>query len=547
MRASKPWWQQHLQPEVLSAVRLGIASHNLFDVSFALCLSAQRNITEHVHYEVLVGMGGGLSRALVSIGQSVLVYSPAVADENLHAAVAYLVRRLDENTADENFLRHSFAMHAGDVAWRAQYRAYQRSRRQMHALSKTKRRSDRTESQNEVRLAAFENASDTDFTLGENRAWLKTHLDELAKAPSTIVRAHIDGRWCDSVQLVDGVDPSVPEQVPYQIALATAADVDRALRTAIENESECAQRPTAEKLEIVFRLAQMIEQKRGPLIAALLMDGGKAVQDADAEISEAIDFCRYYAHQYRRIANQTETILEPRGVTVITPPWNFPFAIPLGGVVAAWVTGNPVILKPATETAFVGQQIVELCHAAGMCPRSVQMVLADDETATPLITDGRTKTVVLTGGTSTAQKFLSLRPNLHLLAETGGKNATIVTHFADRDLAINAIIQSAFGHAGRNVPRRACLFSPKPSRVTRKFREQLVDAASTMVVGSAWAMASRVTPLIMPPQGALAQGLETLESGESWWLKPEIDREEFSIGQPGDQIWRATWFFLSSD
>jgi RHH-type transcriptional regulator, proline utilization regulon repressor / proline dehydrogenase / delta 1-pyrroline-5-carboxylate dehydrogenase len=517
--------------ENLSHIRLGVASHNLFDVAYTLCLAKQRGITSGLHFEVLSGMAGGLSRVLLGLGCEVLVYSPAVTDSNLHAAVAYLVRRLDENTADQNFLRHSFDMVVGDVAWLNQEAGFLESRRRSLKLSLKRRRRSRLDPPQGL-SRSFQNEPDTDFTLMDNRTWLQAHITNQTEAPKTTVQSSVIRTPNDCAQL-NGADPSVPESTPYFIRLATPLDVSQTLDQAQAAGRGWSETPPEIRIQCLRNIAAGVRDARGELIPALMMDGGKAVIDADAEISEAIDFCTYYADRYERLMVDDRVLLTPRGVTVITPPWNFPFAIPLGGVVAALVTGNPVILKPALETTYIASQLIEICSKVGLPKDVLQFLVATDEVATPLITDPRVQTVVLTGGTSTAQLFQRLRPNLHLLAETGGKNSTIVSHFADQDLAINSIIQSAFGHAGQKCSATSLLIITQTLANDPSFKSHLIDAAASMSVGTAWDLNARVTPMIQPPEGLLYSALTTLEDGESWWLEPKPHPDNPSLWSPG--------------
>jgi len=521
-----------LTDEALSAVHLGIASHNLFDVAHALTLVRHRGLTGPVHFEVLAGMAGPLTRALGDLEQEVLVYSPAVAKGHLHSAVAYLVRRLDENTAEENFLRHSFDMRLGDAAWEGQRAGYHESRRLQRSLDTTPKRQSRVGQDVAPSPGAFHNEPDTDFTLRAHREWLQAYVDrELSQAPPHLPLS-IAGETVQR-EPVEGFDPSRPGVVPYRISLATEGDVARAIECGVATQETWSAVPLTERAALLRKVAGALRAERGALIAGLMMDGGKAVIDADAEISEAIDFAAYYADTAEDWAGLDGLEMTPRGLTVITPPWNFPLAIPLGGVFAALVMGNPVILKPARETAYIATMAVALCHDAGIPTEALQLIVATDEVATELITNEAVKTVVLTGGTDTARLFKRLRPELHLLAETGGKNATVVSRFSDRDLAVNAIVQSAFGHAGQKCSATSLLILTPELADDATFVAQLVDAARSMKVGSAWDLASRVTPLIHPPAGALAKGLVELAPGERWWLEPVIDGENPRLCSPG--------------
>jgi RHH-type transcriptional regulator, proline utilization regulon repressor / proline dehydrogenase / delta 1-pyrroline-5-carboxylate dehydrogenase len=264
------------------------------------------------------------------------------------------------------------------------------------------------------------------------------------------------------------------------------------------------------------------------------MDGGKRVLEADAEVSEAIDFAEYYRASYERW--QALGPLAPRGTVLVTPPWNFPLAIAAGGTLAALVAGNRVILKPALETAYVGHLLAELLWQAGVPRAALQLLLCEDEVASRLIEDPRVDSVVLTGATETARLFQRMRPGLHLLAETGGKNAYVVSAMSDRELAIRDVVQSAFGHAGQKCSACSLLILEAEVYDDAHFVETLRDAVESLPVGSAWDARSFVTPLIAPPGGPLLRALRELAPGERWLVEPRISPDNPNLVSPGVKL-----------
>lgn len=527
--------ERAMDPGVLGAMRLGIASHNLFDVAHALVRHRSLGEPGGVHFEVLTGMGDALARVLLALDREVLVYTPSVERHHRHTAVAYLVRRLDENTAPENFLHHSFGMEVGDDAWMTERTRFLRSRELQPTLDTSPRRQPaRLDAVAYCRSpnAEFANESDTDFSLVAHRQWVNDHLAKLRKAEPEVVPLFIGG---DTIRRssVAGVDPSRPGTSAYQISLATDHEVQAALHCAQSAQTSWQTVSPVQRAHVLRKIASELRKQRGPLIASLVMDGGKGVLDADAEVSEAIDFAEYYAESFLSLVESPQLECTPRGVTVVVSPWNFPLAIPLGGVFAALVAGNSVILKPAPETPYMAAQAVAICHEAGVPVEVLQLVVATDEVATALITDPIVRTVVLTGSTQTARLFRRLRPDLYLLAETGGKNASIVTRFADRDRAVHDVVRSAFGHAGQKCSASSLLIITSEMVKDSGFEDQLVDAARSLIVGSAWDPDSDVTPLIHPPKEELMKALTTLGSGERWWLKPEVSLQNPRLWSPG--------------
>jgi RHH-type proline utilization regulon transcriptional repressor/proline dehydrogenase/delta 1-pyrroline-5-carboxylate dehydrogenase len=210
-------------------------------------------------------------------------------------------------------------------------------------------------------------------------------------------------------------------------------------------------------------------------------------------------------------------------VVVVVSPWNFPLAIPCGGVAAALAAGNTVILKPASHTVMIAHALCECFWAAGVPRTALQFAPCSGATVgQQLVSHDAVNAVILTGGTATALEMLRHKPTMNLLAETGGKNATIVTALSDRDLAIKNVLHSAFSHAGQKCSATSLLILEEEVYHDEKFRQTLVDAVESLRVGSAWDLPTRVNPLIRPSSGELERALKELEPGESWAVMPRF-------------------------
>lgn len=528
------------RPENARAAGIGVASHNVFDLCFGLLASASLGSEKHVGVELLEGMADPLCRVLLALGADVRTYLPVVEDDAFASAIAYLVRRLDENTDAHNFLHHSFGMQVGDAAWDGQREAFERACDVMDEVETRPRR--------KVTLGLagedsgdpdvpFRNEPDTDFSRRGNREALARALDAEREREYRVLRSRgpgVDPSAC----VVPGFDPSRPSHVPYGVALATEGDVERIIANASAAQGAWSARSVRERAELLIACARELRQSRAELIAVMVADAGKRADEADVEVSEAIDFAEYYARSALRLPKELGAgcRVRPRGVVGVTPPWNFPLAIPVGGVFAALVTGNSVILKPALETPHVALRALELCWRAGVPEDVLQLLLCRDEVGSRLITDARVASIVLTGATGTAELFQRLRPNLRLLAETGGKNALIVLPMADRELAVQDIVHSAFGHAGQKCSALSLLVLHQELYDDGAFLETLRDAAASLRVGSAWDLSARVTPLIAEPNPVQLRALSRLDPGESWLLEPRIDADNPRLVSPGIKL-----------
>jgi RHH-type proline utilization regulon transcriptional repressor/proline dehydrogenase/delta 1-pyrroline-5-carboxylate dehydrogenase len=519
------------QPEHARAVRLGVGSHNLFDIAYTLLLRASLGVEELVEPEMLEGMADPLRRVVQRVAGKVLVYAPSVDARDFASAVAYLVRRLDENTAEDNFLRRSFAMQAGDASFESERdRFVVALARAEHVETAPRRTQDRNARAPRGTAEGFVNEPDTDFSRATNRRWLAEALERAAGRVHAVVASRYAGVTYAGTER-DGFDPSRPGVVPYRFAALAAPDVEAVLADAERARDKAAAWPAEDREAALLGVAEALRRARGELIGLIVLDAGKRPVEADVEVSEAIDFAEYYARQHARLRERF--VLEPKGVVVVTPPWNFPLSIALGSALAGVVTGNVVLLKPPPETPLVAARAVELCHAAGVPEWALGLVIVDDEAAEPLVVDRRVSSVVLTGGTETARLFRRLRPGLDLIAETGGKNALIVSAMSDREQAVQHAVRAAFGYSGQKCSALSLLVLEREVFRSASFRQKLADATRTLPVGSAWDPESVVTPLIHPAAGALSRALRELDDGESWLVEPTHDADNPRLVGPG--------------
>lgn len=524
-----------LLPANRDAVRIGVASHNLFTLAYGLVAAQEVRMLDRVQFEMLEGMANHQRRALFELVKNVLLYAPAAEQDDFTSAIGYLVRRLDENTGPDNFLRHAFNVRVGTAEWDRLERHFKESFAKIDTVRNAPRR---TQNRREAASSSsqppapspqspFANEPNTDWSLPHHGRWAESivarwqsrHSERAAEIPLTIAGDEMAG----GRTLVDSTDPSRPRLVVGRFHAATPDDAERAVAAAVADADGWRGRSVVERAEILFQAANTLSERRGDLLGAMMTEGGKLFTESDPEVSEAIDFCRYYAQTAAYYHDLAGLAPRGKGVVVVAAPWNFPLAIPCGGVAAALAAGNTVILKPASDTALIAYEMCKCLWDAGVPKTALQMINCHgEEVAQQLVTHPAADVVVLTGGTETAAHLLGVDPAMHLLAETGGKNATIVTALADRDLAVKNVVTSALGHSGQKCSATSLLILQDEVYHDRKFRDVLCDAVESLRVGSAWELPTRVGPLIRPPSGALEKGLKELEPGESWAVLPEI-------------------------
>lgn len=521
----------------LAAVKLGVASHNVFDIAYALVLAHERGVSKDVGIEVLEGMADALRRVLVQLSVDVLVYVPVCDDKDLNTAIAYLMRRLEENTSQENFLSASFDMRPHDPSFERERERFRASIDRIERLSLVPRRAassafDRENRASPIAPSTFVNEPDTDFSRPENRHWMANAMASMGTPTSPVCSVVAGVRDTQGAMLVSSEQPA-----PLGgIRLASSDAVERALCCAAVDPEGFSRKDVRTRAKLLMHAAQKLRDARAELIAIMVLEASKRAPEADAEVSEAIDFAEFYRHSFLEILREIPASFAPRGVVLVTPPWNFPLAIPAGGVLAAMMAGNRVLLKPALQTARTAAMMVELFYEAGVPRTALQLILCEDELAGALVRDSRVDSVILTGATETARLFQTMHPGLHLLAETGGKNSILVSAMCDRDQAISNAVASAFGHAGQKCSAASLLILQRELYDDPHFMATLRDAVASLPVGSASSPQNVVTPLIAPPAGPLLRAMQTLEPGESWLVVPRIDPDNPKLVSPGVKV-----------
>ncbi len=531
--------------ENIAAVRLGVASHNLFDLALAQKLAETNGVADFFRFEMLEGMADHIHRAIRENASQVLLYAPVASHSDFVNAIAYLIRRLDENTAPDNFLRYAPGLKTTSASWvRLKNQFLNSIERMDHIGTRPHRIQNRSMeisgSKGTLYENEFRNEPDTDWSLAANRKWAETIRSKWKKSesdpPLEIPVVVSDMEIFSSRNIRSIHDPSqFPRQVCVaRFAQASSDDLERAIETAEKDPDGWRSTPLDKRRKILSKVAQGLRQGRADLIGAAVAGTGKIYTEVDVEVSEAVDFAEYYPYSARRFMEMPHIKAAGKGVGVVISPWNFPVAIPCGGIVAALAAGNTVIVKPASHAVLPAWILCRIFWEAGISRHTLQFLpFSGNELGHRLITHDLIDFIILTGGTETGMAMLAEKPDLLLSAETGGKNATIVTATADRDQAIKNVIYSAFGNSGQKCSATSLLILEKEIYDDPEFKRHLVDAARSLPAGSAWDFENRLGPLIQPPEGDLKKALFHLADGEEWALKPVNIRDNPNLWTPG--------------
>ncbi len=501
----------------IKSLRVGIAGHNLFDLAFAHKLSIAREVSDRVEFEMLQGMAQHLSAQVKNSVGSLLLYTPVVRPSEFQVAVAYLTRRLEENGSPANFMSGVFDITTDKDVFDRERMRFATSLRTIDELGPSQNRTQNRLNEKSVTNRTFSNAADTDPALPNNRDWIR--------------------------QVLAGAKALVGKLQSHESHVAKAAIETYELEELITDARDAADSWASDaehRKQILLKVAAELANSRGPLLQLMIAEAGKTIGEADAELSEAIDFANFYAHSIDEITT-TERVdgvtFIPHKLVVVTPPWNFPVAIAAGGVLAGLAAGAAVIIKPAPQVVNCVIAMVETLWRAGV-PKDVLKlaIVPDNQLGLQLVGNTKVDSVILTGAFETAQLFKNYRPRMNLAAETSGKNAIVISPFADLDLAANDLAKSAFGHAGQKCSAASLGILIGSVYRNKQFLKQLVDCVESMKVGYGPQSDATVGPLIEPPSPKLLRALTQLDKGESWLLEPKQLDDSGRLWRPGIRI-----------
>lgn len=457
--------ERGLKPENARVLHIGMASHNLFTISYAYLLTQLYQTPKDCFcFEMLEGMANHVWRAQKKLGNHVILYTPVVKKENFLNAISYLVRRMDENTAPDNFLTHSFSLKPDTSEWQILQQqfidAYNMKDHLDHTPTRTQDRNQPYEGP--ASITAFANEPDTDFDRECNQRWVENIFEKWGSSDSK---------------------PSIPSPL---------------VSSGLPEKNNPSPNSQTNAVSSILYLANLLGSMRADLCGCLCASVGKTIEEADAEVTAAMDYCRYYAFSMKDFLKMEDIELIPRGPQSVTATWNAPLASPVGCLAAALVGGNPCTLKADKAAAPVARLFLRAFRAAGFTEEQLRF----DETA---VTD------------------------IQLPADY--KNAMILTAKGDRCHAIMNACHSAFSGAGQKTASCSLLLVERSVYESTDFMEKLTDCASSLKCGPVWNAGNVVGPMIAAENERLQRALQ-LDEHERWLVAPEFVDKEHRILRP---------------
>ncbi len=482
-------------------LRPAFGSHNVRSLAYTLALADQMNVPRRAYeIQMLYGMADPMKDALASLGQRVRVYTPF---GQLLPGMAYLVRRLLENTANESFLRASFTEHVPE------------EQLLMNPLQKARSAElGARNSSNDVYVSRspFRNEPLTDFSREGNRLSFAQALKDVAGQLGRNYPPIVDNKPLTTTATIEVRNPSHRSQVIGRCGQATAEQATLAIKAAKAALDGWRDASAPTRADFLRRAAVVMRRRRFELAAWQVYESGKQWREADGDVAEAIDFCDYYAAEWLRLAvprrrdlpgEENETLYDPRGVAVVIAPWNFPLAILCGMTTAALVTGNTVVMKPAEQSSVVAAKLMEIFLEIGLPPGVVSYLPGIGEEVGPtLVSHPDVALVAFTGSRGVGlllNRQAAETPEgqdhvKRVLAEMGGKNAIIVDGDADLDEAVLGVVHSAFGYQGQKCS--ACSRVIVLETIYDQFLPRLIEATRGLKIAPAEDPGSTIGPVI---------------------------------------------------
>ncbi len=492
-------------------LRPAFGSHNVRSLAYVMAMAEDLGLPpDGYEIQMLYGMAEPIKDVLVALGRRVRVYTPY---GQLLPGMAYLVRRLLENTANESFLRASFTDHVPEeilLMDPAKKRLKDEGGRMNDGNGHIS--GPNGSSSFIPQPSSFQNEPLTDFSRESNRQAMSQAMREVGEKLGTIFPLVIGGESIQTPEPLNVVNPSHTSQLVGRSGRATVSQAEAAIVAAKTAFARWRDTPVSQRAACLERAAAILRKRRFELAAWEVYECAKPWREADADVAETIDYCDYYAREMRRLAEplhrdmpgeQNQYFYEPRGVSVVIAPWNFPMAILCGMTSAAMVAGNTVIMKPAEQSSVIAAHLMKVFQEAGVPAGVVNYLPGIGEEIGPLLISHPDVAVIAFTGSRQVGLLINRQATempsgqdhiKRVIAEMGGKNAIIIDEDADLDEAVHGVTASAFGYSGQKCS--ACSRVIVPESIHDTFLNRLIEATRSLNIAPAEDPGCAVGPVI---------------------------------------------------
>ena len=508
----------------VDVIQTAFGSHNLRSLIHAMVQAENLGLDKHAfEIQMLYGMAEPERKCFVHDGYRVRVYAPV---GEMIPGMAYLVRRLLENSSNQGFLRLSFHDH--------------RDIREM--LQKP----ESAENKSEI-SPAFINNPLLDFRHASHRERFQAAIQYWDKQLPLHVPIVINGQPFEGT-LYERESPNQKDRSVARVQFASENQLEEAIGAALKSWPSWRDSPLSERIHCLEKLADELAANRNQLAALQCWEVAKPWAEADADIAEAIDFCRYYAQRAPEELGSQENhdytgelntyMYEGRGPTAVIAPWNFPVAILCGMCAAALVAGNTIIMKPAEQSSACAYELFKAMEASGFPPDVIQFLPGDGETiGAKLVAHPVIANIAFTGSRSVGESILKEAGTTRetqsqvkrVICEMGGKNATIVDADADSDEAVAGVIGAAFGYAGQKCSATSRVLVV--GNAINRFIPRLKDVCESLETAAACDPSCMIPPLIdQEAFDRVRKQLDAFEKTATSIYRGKIDEKGYYLG-----------------
>ena len=498
------------------AVDSAFGTHNVRSIANVLAQAERLGMDRRrFEFQMLYGMADPIKHAVLQLGCRLREYCPI---GKLLPGMAYLVRRLLENTSNEGFLAKKFG------------RGLDRGELLKPPIGITARQpSEIALLESPFHARIFANEPPTDFTIPRERGRMADAIQAQRLKMGQRHPLMINNKAVSTSDWLPSLNPANQSEVVGYAAQATLKEAETAVAAARTAQPDWGHTAALDRAASLEKLASLLRRDKAALSAVEIFEAGKNWTEADADVSEAIDFCNFYASVMRELGQprRTQTVAGesnlqhwlPRGTGIIIAPWNFPLAILAGMSAAAVVAGNAVIMKPSDQTPVIAARLMDLFVESGFPPGVVNLLTGPGSiVASHLVSHPGIDFIAFTGSREVGLKIWELagrtapgQENLKkVICEMGGKNSIIVDSDADLDEAVMGCIISAFGYQGQKCSALSRLIVLEDNYP--KFLERLIAAAASMRIGPAESPGNMLGPVIS--RDAQKRILEAIEFGK---------------------------------
>jgi RHH-type proline utilization regulon transcriptional repressor/proline dehydrogenase/delta 1-pyrroline-5-carboxylate dehydrogenase len=490
-------------------IRPAVATHNIRSMCTAIALADSLGIPANAfEFQMLYGMAEPLRKPLHEMGHAVRVYVPV---GELLPGMAYLVRRLLENTSNASFLRRSFSDKT----------SFEDLIKQPSEKSETLVRSAPEDQ--------FKNEPLLDFSNPSNREKMTETVRSGGESPQGTYPLLIGSREVRTSHQILSLNPARPDETIGRVSSASKKEADDAVAAALSAREVWGKTPPSDRASYLFKAAQQIRQRRFELAALEVFEVGKTWREADADVAEAIDYLEYYGRDMLRLGSpmhlgeypgeENGYLYRPRGIGVVISPWNFPLAIAAGMASAAIVTGNCAILKPSSLSPVTAYKLVEIFAQIGLPDGVLQFLPGPGiEVGEYLVSHPAIDFIAFTGSKEIGLRIVNIagettekqRSVKKVIAEMGGKNAVILDETADLEEAVRGVLESAMDYQGQKCS--ACSRAIVIGNIFDTFSRRLVEAAESIRIGPPEEPGNAMGPVI--DRAALEKIMGYIEIGK---------------------------------